>query len=138
VILDYAKRCGTLVGDVSLGDLELGETTSPPEPAYFTRDQASRIISEASEPYHTMFAVAWLTGLRAGELLALSVDDLDFDRRTIRVRKSADDQTRVIHQTKTKKSTATLPHAVRIGRAVAELPNPSLEAEYTRPVISEP
>jgi integrase len=109
VILDYAKRCGTLVADVSLGDLELGETTSPPEPAYFTKDQAKRIIAEAQEPYRTMFAVLWSTGLRAGELLALGVDDIDFTRRTIRVHKSADDATRVIHQTKTKKSTATLP-----------------------------
>ncbi len=109
VVLEYARKCGTPVSNVSLGDLELGETTSPPEPAYFTRDQATRIIAQAAEPYHTMFAVAWSTGLRAGELLALGVDDIDFRRRTIRVHKSADDATRVIHQTKTKKSTATLP-----------------------------
>ena len=56
-----------------------------------------------------MFATAWATGLRAGELLALNVSDLDFERRTLRVCKSADDATREIRQPKTRNSTATLP-----------------------------
>ncbi len=108
-LLEYARKCGTQVANVSFGDLELGETTSPPEPAYFTRAQALAIIGEGEQPYRTLFAVAWLTGLRAGELLALRVTDLDFQKRTIRVSRSADDATRIIHQTKTKRSTATLP-----------------------------
>src|SRR5439155_25672390 len=45
----------------------------------------------------------------AGELLALTVSDLDFDRKTIRVNKSADDRTREVRQPKTKNSIATLP-----------------------------
>ena len=109
VILEYARKCGTLVATVEFADLELGQITSPPESPYFTREQAERIIAEAPEPYHTLFAVAWLTGLRAGEILALGLDDLDFERKTIRVRKSADDQTRLVQQTKTRKSTAILP-----------------------------
>ena len=36
------------------------------------------------------------TGLRAGEALALTVDDLDFYHQTIRVNKSTDDRTREI------------------------------------------
>jgi integrase len=56
-----------------------------------------------------MFATAWATGLRAGELLALNASDLDFEKRTIRVCKSADDATREIRQPKTRNSTATLP-----------------------------
>jgi len=56
-----------------------------------------------------MFAVAWSTGLRAGELLALMVGDLDFNRKTIRVSKSSDDNTRDIRQPKTKNSSAMLP-----------------------------
>jgi len=42
-------------------------------------------------------------------LLALTVSDLDFERKTIRVNKSADDRTRVVRQPKTKKSVAMLP-----------------------------
>jgi integrase len=76
---------------------------------FSTRVQVSDIIANASEPYKTIFAVAWFTGLRAGEILALTVDDLSFDKRTIRVWKSADDNTREIrNQTKGKKA-ATLP-----------------------------
>ncbi len=53
--------------------------------------------------------MAWCTGLRAGEILALTLDDLDFTRKTVRVNKSSDDRTRVIRQPKTPKSVAVLP-----------------------------
>jgi integrase len=107
-ILDYAKRCGTVVSSVSFKDIELGSATTK-QAAFFTREQASQIIAESQEPYKTMFAVAWATGLRAGELLALNVADLNFNRRTICVSKSSDDNTRDIRQPKTPKSVAYLP-----------------------------
>jgi integrase len=47
--------------------------------------------------------------MRAGELLALTVYDLDFATKTIRVNKSSDDRTREIRQPKTKASVALLP-----------------------------
>ena len=47
--------------------------------------------------------------MRAGELLALTVNDLDSDPRTIRVCKSADDNTRELRQPKTASSVALLP-----------------------------
>src|SRR5262245_49400102 len=56
-----------------------------------------------------MFTVAWLTGLRAGELLALTTDDLNFETRTVRVNKTSDDNTRVVREAKTDKSVAKLP-----------------------------
>lgn len=81
---------------------------------FFTREQAALIIDAAPEPYKTLFAVAWATGLRAGELLALTTADLDFNRKTVRVSKSSDDNTRDIRQPKTKKSCAmlTMPSAL--------------------------
>jgi integrase len=109
VILEYAGRCGVHVAKVSFSDLELGTDTTEPQAAYFTREQATRIIEAAKEPYKTLFATAWATGLRAGEILALKTIDVDFERQTIRVERSADDNTREIRQPKTKKSTATLP-----------------------------
>jgi integrase len=108
-ILDYAERCGILVSKVSLRDIELGTCTTEHDTAFFTLDQAIKIIEASPEPYKTMFAVGWSTGLRAGELLALTVGDLDFQRKTIRVNKAADDNTREIRQPKTKNSSALLP-----------------------------
>jgi integrase len=77
--------------------------------AFFTRDQAALIIETAVEPFKTLFAVAWFTGMRAGEILALTLDDLDFEHKTVRVNKAADDSTRQIRQPKTKTSVALLP-----------------------------
>jgi integrase len=108
-ILEYAARCGVRVAKVNFADLELGVDTTEPHVAFFTRDQAARIVEVSREPYKTLFATAWGTGLRAGEILALTTADLDFERHTIHVNKSADDSTRQIRQPKTKKSTATLP-----------------------------
>jgi integrase len=108
-ILDYARRCGIRVPAVRFKDLELGSQAGQRSVPFFTREQASRIISTAREPYKTIFALAWCTGMRAGEILALQRDDLDFERKTIRVNKSSDDRTREIRQPKTRNSVATLP-----------------------------
>jgi integrase len=74
-----------------------------------TSEQARKIIGLSKEPYRTMFTLAWCTGLRAGEILALNVADLDFTSRTITVNKSADDNNREIGDTKTETSSALLP-----------------------------
>ena len=47
--------------------------------------------------------------MRAGEILALTLDDLDFTSKTVRVNKSADDNTRKIRQPKTDSSVGLLP-----------------------------
>ena len=108
-ILAYAEKCGAKVSKVGFADLEIGSNTVPADVPFFTRRQATRIIEAAREPFKTLFAVAWCTGLRAGEILALTLDDLDFTRRTVRVNKSSDDRTREIRQPKTEKSVAVLP-----------------------------
>jgi integrase len=108
-ILAYAERCGMKVPKVGFTDLQLGSTRRETPVAFFTREQATDIIAAAKEPFKTLFSVAWCTGMRAGELLALTVHDLDFANKTIRVNKSSDDRTREIRQPKTKASVALLP-----------------------------
>jgi integrase len=110
-ILDYAKRRGTSVASVPFADIQLGTATNERLAPSFTLSETVQIIAASKEPYKTLFALDWVTGLRAGEILALTVADLDFARKTIRVNKSADDSTREIHQPKTKNSTAFLPMA---------------------------
>jgi len=108
-VMKYAERCGMRVQKVGFSDLQLGSTTRENPVPFFTREQAALIIEEAKEPFKTLFSVAWFTGCRAGEILALTIDDLDFDNRTVRVNKSSDDNTRQIRQPKTKSSVAMLP-----------------------------
>ena len=107
-ILRYAKKCGMRTSPVSFSDLTIKEPETPERP-FFTSEQVSQIIGAAKEPYKTMFALASIMGTRAGELMALTVPDLDFRRKTIRVNKSADDWTRQVRQPKTRKSVAILP-----------------------------
>jgi integrase len=108
-LLDYAGKCGMRVPKVRFSDLQLGTISRGRPIAFFTRKQATLIIDEAREPFKTIFSLAWMTGMRAGELLALTLDDLNFDRKTISVNKAADDTTREIRQPKTAGSIALLP-----------------------------
>jgi integrase len=108
-VLDYAERCKMRVSGVKPSDLELGTRTERTSVPFFTREQAALIIGEAREPFKTLFTLAWNTGMRAGELLALTLDDLDFTNKTIRVNKASDDNTRIVRQPKTKCSNALLP-----------------------------
>ena len=108
-VLSYADKIGMRVNKVGFADLTLGSTHRETPVPFFTREQAMDIIATAKEPFKTIFAIAWYTGMRAGELLALTVADLDFDERTIRVNKSTDDNTREVRQPKTKASVGLLP-----------------------------
>jgi len=74
------------------------------EAVYFKRADIARILKLAREPYRTIFTLAWTTGFRAGELLGLTVADVDFERLMICPRKQADDRTRELRELKTKKS----------------------------------
>jgi integrase len=108
-IQKYASRQGVQAAVTSLRDLEIGRDGTAARRPFFTKEQVSRIVAEAKEPYQTMFTLAWCTGLRAGEILALTVDDLDFTGRSITINKSADDNNRSIGQTKKQSSAALLP-----------------------------
>jgi hypothetical protein len=94
---------------VGFTDLQLGSSTRETPVPFFTREQAALIIEWAKEPFKTLFAIAWSTGMHAGEILALTLDDLHFTSKTQRANKSADANTRQIRQPKTKSFVAMLP-----------------------------
>lgn len=108
-VLRYAELSGTKVPKVGFADLHVGSIRVPSQVPFFSRSQAVQIIAVAKEPFRTVFALAWFTGMRAGEILALTVDDLDFDRGEVRISKSADDSTCEIRKPKTRFSEANLP-----------------------------
>jgi integrase len=83
-----------------------GEKT---ESRFFSAEEARCIIATSLEPFATIYSVLACTGLRAGECLALKVNDLDFDDRVIKIRRTLDAYTRKTHEPKSKKSSANLP-----------------------------
>ena len=89
-ILRIARTWGYIVGEVRRDLLVLPANKLSKPVRFFSADQISKIIGAArEEPYRTMFIVTALTGLRAGEVCGLSVDDLDFARKVIHVKRSA-------------------------------------------------
>jgi integrase len=55
---------------------------------FFTREEIQRVLAEAPEPYRTFYWLAAETGMRAGELCGLRVDDIEFNRGIVNVRQS--------------------------------------------------
>jgi integrase len=107
-ILGYAKKCGIRVPDIPAGAVKIADRDEA-EAVYFKQTDVQQILKLAREPYRTMFTLAAMTGLRAGELLGLTVLDVDFERLMICPRKQADDRTRELRDLKTKRSRTPVP-----------------------------
>ena len=58
------------------------------EQRWFTQEEISQIVNAAKGQYKVLFHLAGATGMRAGELFGLHVEDLDLKRRVIRIRRS--------------------------------------------------
>jgi len=58
------------------------------EQRWFTQREIGRIVNEAEGQYKVLFHLAGVSGLRAGELFGLHIDDLDMNRGVIHVRRS--------------------------------------------------
>jgi integrase len=84
-----AKSWGYCSQAITTGELALPADEIHNEPRFFTGEQARKIITVASDPWRTMFAIAAMTGLRVGEVVGLQKADLDFEGRVIHVRRSA-------------------------------------------------
>ena len=106
-ILTTARNWGYNCEQIDIGKLHLPPRDARPEARHFTVDQLRRILAIAEEPWRTLFALLAMTGLRAGEALGLQVGDIDFERMTIGVRRSA--WCGRIQTTKTKASETVLP-----------------------------
>jgi integrase len=130
-VMKYArKKPGMKVQQVSYCDLQLPSTRRQTEVPFFTKDEAATIINASREPFKTIYMLAWYVGVRGGEDMALTRDDLSFEKRTIRVIKNADDNTRIVRQTKTVESDSSLPMPTALEQHLREFimrswtPNP--------------
>jgi integrase len=88
-MLNTANNWGYICEGVSVRRLVLPERKVKEQARAFTPEQAKAVIQLAQEPWRTMFAIAAYAGLRAGEILGLSVEDVDLARGVLTVRKTA-------------------------------------------------
>jgi len=88
-MMSTAKSWGYCTQAITIGELALPSEEIRKQARFFNGEEARKIIMLASEPYRTMFAIAAMTGLRVGEVVGLQKGDLDFDRRTVHVNRSA-------------------------------------------------
>jgi integrase len=88
-MLRTAKSWGYCCHTIALNELAIPPGRVGKQAAFFTGEQARNIIAIAEDPYRIMFAIAGMTGLRAGEVMALQKGDLGFEQRVIYVRRSA-------------------------------------------------
>jgi integrase len=119
-ILDYAKKCGWQTPGFSLAEIKIAPDQDTYEAPYFKPETITKIFAELREPYRTIFTLDFQSGLRAGELLGLTVADLDLEARIIRPRRQADDRTRVLRSLKTKKSASPVPITPETATMLAE------------------
>jgi len=57
------------------------------EQRYITPEEASKIIDAAEGQFRPLFALQFATGMRHGEIAGLHVEDLDFDKSVIHIRR---------------------------------------------------
>ena len=106
-ITSTARKWGYVTVEVSRKSLTIPRDAEPRRRPRFTDAQARAIIQAADEPWRTLFAVFAVTGMRGAEVLALQIDDLDFQGQRIFVRRTT--QNGVMQLPKTATSTRTLP-----------------------------
>jgi integrase len=58
------------------------------EQRWFTQVETRQVVAAAKGPYKVLFHLAGFSGLRSGELSGLHVEDIDFVRGVVRVRRS--------------------------------------------------
>jgi integrase len=88
-VLSTARDWGYNCAEINVRKLRLPPRGARHEAANFTIDQLQRILAIAEEPWHTMFCILTMDGLRAGEVLGLQWRDIDFDRQLLHIRRSA-------------------------------------------------
>jgi integrase len=84
-ILSSARKWGYKVPTVALSDLSLPRKIKA-QPRVDSAAEMARIVSSADEPLGTICFVLGSTGMRIGEVLALRIEDLDFQRRLAHIR----------------------------------------------------
>lgn len=129
-IMKTARAWGYSAGRWRLEDLILPRDHEPRRDRSFTVDEVSRILLRAAQPWKALFALAAFAALRGGEILGLTVDDIDLMGGVVHVRRSVS-PSRALQSPKTRGSDRTIPMAPPLQAIIEEhlrntwTPNPS-------------
>lgn len=123
--LEYLKEnVGKLVGS---GDIKLNKVVN-----YWTLEEFKEFIQHVDDPkYYALFMTMYYSGMRKGELLALTWADIDFENNMINVDKT--DYNRTVTTPKTPSSIRTLMMPKHVMLLLKKL---KLQAAHTAPVKS--
>lgn len=130
-VWEVCSRC--MAAALKLELIESNPVAKVSKPKYSKKDiqpfgiEEVKAILEQSEPHrlHALFVLAFLLGLRQGELFALEWADVDFERRTLRIeRQAANNGGRIIIKAPKTKA----------GRRTLDLPDEALDALRLRQV----
>ncbi len=82
--------------ETPLGDIDaIRAKRSRRIPVVFTRQEVAAVLDQLSDTFWLMASLLYGSGLRISECLRLRVKDVDFDRRTITVRRGKGDKDRI-------------------------------------------
>ena len=113
-IIIYSNKCYN-TSDSILKFVELYKNKIPKkEMLFFTYDEYKQFDSVIDNfDYHTLFSILYFLGLRQGELQALTWDDINFEKKELKVTKTLTTKIKgekyTISSPKTKNSIRTLP-----------------------------
>ena len=103
---DLSKNAASLVGTI-------GSDDAREEMKILTLTEYKKVRDEAMEDpiYYYIFEILYWTGIREGELLALTLSDIDFEKNTIRISKTYHriGDRDIVTSPKTKQSNRTVP-----------------------------
>src|SRR5258707_11928938 len=103
-ILRKAKAWDYACGSFSLAEITMPRKGVKKDQRAPTDEEVGKVLAAAPEWFSTILVLTGVLGLRIGEVLALRVGDLDFERKIIRVRQSIDAATRQVQAVKSNAS----------------------------------
>lgn len=87
-LMHYATETGHVASSPAASIVTPRQEPASTRLRYLTAEQLRSLIEATPPAWRVLIATAAMTGLRKGELLALTFGDIDFDRRTISVSKT--------------------------------------------------
>lgn len=110
-VLNYGVKYYGLKNNPATLAGSIGTSKQTDKIQFYTLDQFKTFLPYVTEKYRLAFKILFFTGLRIGELLALTIQDFDADAGTLNISKTLDVKTLAAQPPKTPKSNrhVTLP-----------------------------